>query len=64
MVEGLLHPLNIFIVGLGGAFLIPILYRLGAHAVALALVLALAAMTLISGVALLRLAQGAPRSKF
>jgi formate hydrogenlyase subunit 3/multisubunit Na+/H+ antiporter MnhD subunit len=58
MVEALLHPLNIFIVGLGGAFLIPLLYRLGGNAVAIALVLALAAMTLISGVALWQLAQG------
>ena len=29
MVASLLHPLNIFIVGLGGGFLIPLLYRLG-----------------------------------
>jgi formate hydrogenlyase subunit 3/multisubunit Na+/H+ antiporter MnhD subunit len=59
MVEGLLHPLNIFIVGLGGAFLIPLLYRIGGNAVAVALVFALAAMTLISGVALWQLAHGA-----
>lgn len=59
MVEGLLHPLNIFIVGLGGAFLIPLLYRLGRNAVAIALIVALAAMTLISGVSLWQLAQGA-----
>lgn len=60
MVEGLLHPLNIFIVGLGGAFLIPLLYRIGGHAVAAALMLALAAMTVISGAALVALLQGAP----
>jgi formate hydrogenlyase subunit 3/multisubunit Na+/H+ antiporter MnhD subunit len=59
MVEGLLHPLNIYIVGLGGAFLIPLLYRLGANAVAVAIVLALAAMTLISGIGLFRLVHGA-----
>ena len=59
MVEALLHPLNIFIVGLGGAFLIPLLYRIGGTAVATALVVALAAMTVISGAALLALAQGA-----
>ena len=29
MVDSLLHPLNIFIVGLGGGFLIPMFYRLG-----------------------------------
>ena len=29
MVESLLHPLNIFIVGLGGGFLIPLFSRLG-----------------------------------
>ncbi len=59
MVEGLLHPLNIFIIGLGGAFLIPLLYRIGGNAVAAALLIALAAMTLISGVALWQLAHGA-----
>ncbi len=58
MVGGLLHPLNIFIVGLGGAFLIPLLYRLGGNAVAIALVLALAAMTTISGAGLIHLIQG------
>ena len=30
MVASLLHPLNIFIVGLGGAFLIPLAYRVAA----------------------------------
>jgi formate hydrogenlyase subunit 3/multisubunit Na+/H+ antiporter MnhD subunit len=59
MVGALLHPLNIFIAGLGGAFLIPLLYRIGGRAVAIALVLALAAMTLISGAALWQLANGA-----
>ena len=59
MVEGLLHPLNIFIVGLGGAFLIPLLYRLGGNAVAAALMVALAAMTVMSGTALVALAEGA-----
>lgn len=58
MVEGLLHPLNIFIVGLGVAFLIPLLYRLGANAVAIALVLTMAAMTLIAGAGLVHLTQG------
>ena len=59
MVASLLHPLNIFIIGLGGGFLIPLLYRLGKGWVASALVLSLAAMTLITGVAFFRLLHGA-----
>jgi formate hydrogenlyase subunit 3/multisubunit Na+/H+ antiporter MnhD subunit len=59
MLESLLHPLNIFIVGLGGGFLIPLFYRLGKSWVAIAFVLALAAMTLISGHALFVLLLGA-----
>jgi formate hydrogenlyase subunit 3/multisubunit Na+/H+ antiporter MnhD subunit len=55
MVGSLLHPLNIFIIGLGGAFLIPILNRLGGRWVASAFVGALAAITLILGHALLLL---------
>jgi formate hydrogenlyase subunit 3/multisubunit Na+/H+ antiporter MnhD subunit len=58
MVESLLHPLNIYIVGLGAAFLIPLLYRAGANAVATALILALVAMTVISGAGLIHLANG------
>jgi len=58
MVTSLLHPLNIFIVGLGGGFLIPLLYRLGKSWIAIAFVLSLAAMTLISGFSLLNLLQG------
>jgi len=60
MVESLLHPLNIFIVGLGGGFLLPILYRIGKSWVPWAFVVALMAMTVISGVALFRLLHGAP----
>ena len=53
MVASLLHPLNIFIVGLGGGFLIPLLNRLGqSMGCRRSSVLALAAMTLISGVSL------------
>ena len=59
MVEILLHPLNIFIVGLGGGFLIPLLYRLGKFWVATAFVLALATMTLVSGHTLFTLLRGA-----
>ena len=64
MVASLLHPLNIFIVGLGGGFLIPLLNRLGGGMGAAALLLALAAMTLISGVALFGfIAAAQPRSR-
>jgi formate hydrogenlyase subunit 3/multisubunit Na+/H+ antiporter MnhD subunit len=59
MVENLLHPLNIFIVGLGGGFLIPLFYRLGNSWVAVAFILALSAMTLMCGHALFMLLQGA-----
>ena len=59
MVTGLLHPLNIFILGLGAGFLIPLFYRLGSTWVAAVFVLSLAAMTLISGHAVFTLLQGA-----
>jgi formate hydrogenlyase subunit 3/multisubunit Na+/H+ antiporter MnhD subunit len=59
MVASLLHPLNIFIVGLGAGFLIPLFDRLGKSWVTAVFVLALAAMTLISGYAVLTLLQGA-----
>jgi formate hydrogenlyase subunit 3/multisubunit Na+/H+ antiporter MnhD subunit len=59
MVASLLHPLNIFIVGLGTGFLIPLFDRLGKSWVTAVFVLALATMTLISGYAVLLLLQGA-----
>src|SRR5262249_22745540 len=59
MVASLLHPLNIFIVGLGAGFLIPLFDRLGKSWVTTVFILALAAMTLISGYAVLTLLQGA-----
>jgi formate hydrogenlyase subunit 3/multisubunit Na+/H+ antiporter MnhD subunit len=59
MVAGLLHPLNIFIVGLGAGFLIPLFDRLGKSWVTAVFIFALAAMTLISGYAVLTLLQGA-----
>jgi len=59
MVESLLHPLNIFIVGLGSGFLIPLFHRLGKSWTAAAFVLALAAMTVISGYGLFVLLNGA-----
>ena len=48
MVGSLLHPLNIFILGLGGGFLIPLLNRLGKTWVVAGFIVALLAMTLIS----------------
>jgi formate hydrogenlyase subunit 3/multisubunit Na+/H+ antiporter MnhD subunit len=59
MVTGLLHPLNIFILGLGAGFLLPLFYRLGSTCVAGVFVLSLMAMTLISGHAAIALLQGA-----
>ncbi|HMF22463.1 MAG TPA: proton-conducting transporter membrane subunit [Pseudolabrys sp.] len=59
MVASLLHPLNIFIVGLGAGFLIPVFDRLGKSWVTAVFILALATMTLISGYAVLTLLQGA-----
>jgi formate hydrogenlyase subunit 3/multisubunit Na+/H+ antiporter MnhD subunit len=59
VVSSALDPLGIFIVGLGVAFLIPLVNRLGHSWLAAAFVLALAAMTLISGISLCRLAGGA-----
>lgn len=58
MVEALLHPLNIFIVGLGGGFLIPLLYALKRSWTGIVFVLALMFMTLASGYGMLTLIQG------
>lgn len=54
MVASLLHPLNIFIVGLGGGFAIPILNRFGAFWVRAAFLFILLAMTTITAVAMAR----------
>jgi formate hydrogenlyase subunit 3/multisubunit Na+/H+ antiporter MnhD subunit len=59
MVASLFHPLNIFILGLGGGFLIPLLNRLGKVWVSVAFVLALTGMTLISGISLFKFLAGA-----
>ena len=64
MVSSLLHPLHIFTVGLGGGFLIPLLYRLGKIWVATAFILSLVAMTLISGFCLHSLLYGGHRSTY
>jgi formate hydrogenlyase subunit 3/multisubunit Na+/H+ antiporter MnhD subunit len=60
MVASLLHPLNIFILGLGGGFLIPLLNRPGRVWASAAFIFALAGMTLISGVSLFNFWAGAP----
>ena len=57
--SGVLDPLGIFIAGLGGGFLIPLADSVRRGGAAFVFVLALTAMTLISGGALLRLTQGA-----
>jgi formate hydrogenlyase subunit 3/multisubunit Na+/H+ antiporter MnhD subunit len=59
MVGSLLHPLNIFILGVGVGFLIPLLNRLGKSWVVAAFILALVAMTLISAVCAIHLFYGA-----
>ncbi len=58
MVAGLLQPLNIFIVGLGGGFLIPILNRFGPVWARGAFVFALIAMTTITGAAMVEFLRG------
>jgi formate hydrogenlyase subunit 3/multisubunit Na+/H+ antiporter MnhD subunit len=59
MVGSLLHPLNIFIFGLGGGFLIPLLNRLGKTWVVAGFIVALLAMTLISAFCAVHLFYGA-----
>ncbi len=60
MVASLFHPLNIFVLGLSGGFLIPLLSRLGKLWVSAVVIIALAGMTLISGVSLFNFIGGAP----
>jgi formate hydrogenlyase subunit 3/multisubunit Na+/H+ antiporter MnhD subunit len=59
MVGSLAHPLNIFILGLGGGFLIPLVNLLGKRWVSATFVLALAAMTAIAAVCTVQLYHGA-----
>lgn len=59
MVEGLLQPLNIFLLGLGGGFLIPLLYRVSKRLPAVAFWVTLSGIAVISGACLLRLLGGA-----
>ncbi|MDF2810171.1 MAG: dehydrogenase [Microvirga sp.] len=60
MVEALFHPLNIFLLGLGGGFVIPLLYRLGTAWLHAGFFVALAGIVAISGVSLLGIWQGEP----
>ena len=59
MVSSLAHPLNIFILGLGGGFLLPLVNQLGKRWVFAAFVSALAAMAAISAVCAVQLYHGA-----
>ena len=60
MVAALFHPLNIFILGLGGGFVIPLLYRLGKGWLHTGFFIALGGLTAVSGVSLLGLLTGGP----
>ncbi|KQV66323.1 proton-conducting transporter membrane subunit [Rhizobium sp. Root1220] len=58
MVDGLLQPLNIFLLGLGGGFLIPLLYRIAKPLPAVGFIVALLGMTAISCVCLWKVHNG------
>ncbi|WP_233837633.1 proton-conducting transporter transmembrane domain-containing protein [Paraburkholderia sp. ZP32-5] len=58
MVAALFHPLHIFILGLGGGFVIPLLYRLGKPWLTLGFFIALCGIVLVSGVSLYGLLDG------
>lgn len=60
MVDSLLQPLNIFLLGIGGGFLIPLLYRVAKPLPAIGFVVALVGMTVISCVCLWRIRNGEP----
>lgn len=60
MVGTLFQPLNIFLFGLGGGFLIPLLYRIGKPLPALAFWTALVGIVAVSGVNLWSVANGHP----
>jgi formate hydrogenlyase subunit 3/multisubunit Na+/H+ antiporter MnhD subunit len=60
MVALLFHPLNIFLLGLGGGFLIPLLYRLGKPWLHAGFWLALAGIVAVSGVSWRAILQGGP----
>ncbi len=58
--SALFHPLNIYILGLGGGFLIPLLYRLAKGWLAPVFFAALSGIVLVSAVAFARVLAGAP----
>ncbi|KAA1002404.1 proton-conducting membrane transporter [Paraburkholderia panacisoli] len=58
MVAALFHPLHIFILGLGGGFVIPLLYRLGKPWLTAGFFIALAGIVLVSGVSFFGLLDG------
>ncbi|MGF6934591.1 formate hydrogenlyase subunit 3/multisubunit Na+/H+ antiporter MnhD subunit [Paraburkholderia sp. UCT70] len=58
MVAALFHPLHIFILGLGGGFVIPLLYRLGKPWLTLGFFIALCGIVLVSGVSFYGLLDG------
>ena len=60
MVEALLQPLNIFLFGLGGSFLIPLLYRIARPLPSMIFVLALAGIVAVSGACVWAVYQGQP----
>lgn len=60
MVDVLLQPLNIFLLGLGGGFLIPLLYRIGKPLPAIAFIIALGGIAVVSGSCLWALHNGLP----
>jgi len=60
MVASLFHPLNIFLVGLGGGFAIPLLVRIGNSWLSAGFFIALVGIGIISGVSLLRVLGGEP----
>ena len=60
MVDSVLQPLNIFLLGLGGGFLIPLLHKIAKPLPAAAFALALVSMTAISAACFWSLYKGAP----
>lgn len=58
--SALFHPLNIYILGLGGGFLIPLIYRLAKRWLGPVFFAALAGITLVSAVAFAQVLMGAP----
>ena len=60
MVTGFFQPLTIFLLGLGGGFLIPLLYRVAKPLPAAAFLVALIGMFAVSAVNLWTLLHGAP----